>query len=286
MRRLAELSSRKANAMIARRARRERARVLRAWRRFHAKVKGRTVAARNMGRGGKYETRGKGAEIVSIAGQKRGNTSHRDRGVDPTNSEDNGSASDSGRGDSPPSSTGSAGSASSSGAGSSSSTGSGGSSSSSWSVSSLSAEHAVGESGHDHHHTDRSAVRHAGEHPPPTPTAWGTDTRQPFPVPSAAEAEKAGRANAAACIKEDIERVKHAQMRKGRRTKESGGAVGRPGTYPVMAPLSAASKMVREAICGGTGGQGYGTVAMRVLARFEWERRSHEAKNTRAVYGV
>lgn len=62
-----------------------------------------------------------------------------------------------------------------------------------------------------------------------------------------------------------------------------------------MASVEAAADAVHKAMCasGRFGGKGmmsgsrggFVTPEMRALARFEWQRKTHEAKITRVVYG-
>lgn len=220
MRRLAELSEKKASAMIARRARREKARVLRAWRRLQLKQKNRKATKAgtiDVEASPEAGTRGTGTNVGSPSGSKV-----------------------------------SGGSLSTSGSSASSSSTSSGSFSSSSSSFSLSSQQAP---------VNNTMRLTEGSSAPP---------KHLFPVPSAAEAAQAGRANASLCFQAETERTN--------RVQREGAAV--------MAPVEVAAKMVCKALHGGRSGQSFYTPEMRALARFEWQRRTHEAKNTRAIYGT
>lgn len=86
---------------------------------------------------------------------------------------------------------------------------------------------------------------------------------------------EAGRANYRACLRAQTERVNS-----GLRPPEE-GARG----PELMAPVDVAAKVARETMVGGGGVQRFYTPELRALARFEWQRRAHEAKNTRVLYG-
>lgn len=175
MRRLADLSGRKADAMIARRGRREKARLLSAWRRLHDKRKNRrkTEGEEEEARGNR---RGGGRRTSS---QKYGSGSSSSSGGSDEESR-SGSSSDSGTS----SSSGSAGS-SRSGAGGSSD----GDRSSSF-ASSLSTKEQLENSGDEASSLSSSAL---------LPRA--------LPVPSAADAAEAGRASFAACFRAETRRA-------------------------------------------------------------------------------
>ncbi|CAM9254861.1 unnamed protein product [Ectocarpus fasciculatus] len=241
MRRLADLSDRKADAMLARRRRREKARFLRAWRRLHEKRK--------------HRTRRSAEDEEARGGSRRGDdtTTSRSSGSDEMSRSDSSSSR--------------SGSSSSSGSARSSHSGDGSSRSgrSSSFASSLSAKEQLEPS------VDEKSLASSA----PVP--------EPFPVPSAAEAAEAGRSNFSACFRAETERAM-------RRRRE---ANGHQRQVPMdMASVKVAAEAVHEAMRGGgrrTGANGarsgFATHEMRALARFQWHRKTHEAKITKVVYG-
>lgn len=234
MRRVAELSEKKAAAMLARRALREKARVFRGWRRLHAKK-----------RENRRTTTGKGTT--------------RERGMGGSEaSSDRSSNRSSGRSSERSSSRSSVASRASSG----SSRGSSGLPSSS-SSSPLSCRQRSG---------GKTTARYSNE----DLMFSASPQRHSFSAPTASEAAKAGRANFSACFRTQTEP-------NARRVRPEGDGV--LGSKPTMAPVDVAAKVVREAIVGGRGIQRFYTPEMRALARFEWQRSTHEANNTRVLYG-
>lgn len=241
MRRLAELSDRKADAMLARRRRREKARFLRAWRRLHEKRKHRR----------RRSTEGEEAR----GGRRRRDdtTTSRSSGSDEISRSDSSSSR--------------SGSSSSSGSGKSSRSGgrSSRSTRSSSFASSLSAREQLERS------TDEKS--------------WASfaPALEPFPVPSAAEAAEAGRSNFSACFRAETDRAM-------RRKREADGH--HQELRIDLASVKVAAEVVHEAMRGGgvktgTNGarSGFATHEMRALARFQWHRKTHEARITKVVYG-
>lgn len=226
--------------MVARRARREKARVLRGWRRFHTKRNNRRAARK-----------GSDSAAVAATGSKTG------REIDA-------GASGPSAGGSEASDRSSSAATSSGGSSSRSSRGSSGSPSSSSSFrSSLSSEQASAD-------VNIAARRPREEEYSSSPPC----RRHSFPVPSASEAAQAGSANFKACLRAQTKRINS-----GPRPPE--GTFGRK----LMAPVDVANKVVRETMVGGRGIQRFYTAELRMLARFEWQRKTHEAKNTRVLYG-
>lgn len=248
MRRLADLSGRKADAMLARRKRREKGQVLRAWQHLHERRKNRTRSAG----GDKVEGAGTGRGRRTSSRSSGGGSSSNNSESDETSR--GGSSSYSGS----PSSSGSTGSPRSGAASSASNI-------SSSFASSLSTNEGL-----------NSASSSSSVSPPS------------FPVPSAAEAKAAGRANFSACFRAEMAR---AQMMR-RREERAGVLDGRKGAAN-MAPVEIANEAVRKAMRGGgssnrtgmMGARSLTTHEMRALACFEWHRKTHEAKITRVVYG-
>lgn len=222
--------------MIARRARREKARVLRGWRRFHAKRKNRRAARKG------------GASAAAALGSNIG----RDIDAEASGSSTRGSeASDRSSSD-----------ATTSGASSSrSSRGLSGSPSSS----SSSSQQALVDKTIAARRPSDEGLSYNPSYPP---------RRHSFPVPSASEAAQAGRANFRACLRAHTERVVSAPQ-------PPEGALGPER----MAPVNVAAKVVCETMVGGRGVQRFYTPELRALARFEWQRKNHEALNTRLLYG-
>ncbi|CAN0391228.1 unnamed protein product, partial [Ectocarpus sp. 13 AM-2016] len=241
MRRLADLSNRKADAMLARRRRREKARFLRAWRRLREKRKHRR------------STRTEDEEPRGGRRRRDDTTTSRSSGSDEFSRSDSSSSC--------------SGSFSSSGSARSSRSGGGSSRSdhSSSFASSLSAKEQL----------ERSVGEKSSASSAPVP--------EPFPVPSAAEAAEAGRSNFSACFRAETERV----MRRKREANEHHGEMPMD-----MASVKVAAEAIHEAMRGGgwktgTNGarSGFATHEMRALARFQWHRKTHEAKITKVVYG-
>lgn len=91
-----------------------------------------------------------------------------------------------------------------------------------------------------------------------------------------------------------MESIGEADGEHGRRLGDGQGAAAE---VKGLAPVDVANKMVREAMVGsggrrrarglaaGVASARYRTPEMRALARFEFKRRDHEAKNTRAIFG-
>ncbi|CAM9672628.1 unnamed protein product, partial [Ectocarpus sp. 12 AP-2014] len=241
MRRLAELSNRKADAMLARRRRREKARFLRAWRRLHEKRKHRR------------STRTEDEEPRGVRRRRDDTTTSRSSGSDEFSRSDSSSSR--------------SGSSSSSGSARSSRSGGGSSRSdrSSSFASSLSAKEQL----------ERSVGEKSSASSAPVP--------EHFPVPSAVEAAEAGRSNFSACFRAETERV----VRRKREANEHHGEMPMD-----MASVKVAAEAIHEAMRGGgwktgTNGarSGFATHEMRALARFQWHRKTHEAKITKVVYG-
>ncbi len=253
MRRLADLSGRKADAMLARRGRREKRRVLRAWRCLHHKRKqrraraergagegGRTKTSRSRVDGGRSNSSSSGSDEVSGSGSSAGSGSFSSSSGSERSSRSAGGSSDGDR-------------------------------SSSFASSLSTKEHADPDRRAD----DASSLSSSAAPP------------RSFPVPSAAEAAEAGRANFSACFQAQTEREKMAQRRREKEAVVAGRKVAAS-----MAPVEVAAEAARRAIrCGGgrKGARdtslGFTTPEMRALARFEWHRKTHEAAITRVVYG-
>lgn len=229
LRRLAELSGKKADALIARRARREKARVLRAWRRLHVKRTLRRQAS-NADEAGTLEASGK---RETTAGSRTGASNRGWR-------RETGSSS--------PSST-----------SASSFSGSSTSRSSSSTVSSLSSGKYVDDI------AASPAKRSSLLSPQPS-----------FPVPSAAEAARAGNANTRVCFRNEIDRT----------NRDTARACFRDGTCrKVVKPSTkCAAEIIHEAMFGDRVGQSFYTREMRALARFQWYRKTHEENNIRAIF--
>eukprot|EP00903_Cladosiphon_okamuranus_P009395 g8959.t1 len=246
MRRLADLSGRKADAMLARRRRREKTRLFRAWRCLHDKRKDRR---RRRAEGGEQEeeeaARNRGGGVRRIISRKDDGSSSSSSG----GSGGSGSSSDSGT----LSSSGYTGSSRPSAAGGSSNT-----ERSSSFASSLSTKEQPANS------ADETSSLSSSASPPPS-----------FPVPSAADAAEAGRANFATCFQAEAKRA-------------GGAAIGGREAKQTMASVEIAAGAVHEAMFGGgrRGAHGFVTPAMRALARFKWHRKTHEAEITRVVYGL
>lgn len=248
MRRLADLSGRKADAMLARRGRREKSRLLRAWRRLRDKRKNRrgrrTEGGEEEGEEARGLRRGGGRTTTSSGSTERDGSSS--GGSDEVSG--SGSSSDSGTS----SSSGSAGSSRSAVGGSSE-----GDRSSSFASSRSTKEQL------EHSADDAFSLSSSSALP-----------RRAFPVPSAADAAEAGRENFAACFRADV--------LGGRKAKAN------------MAPLLIAAEAVHKAMRGRnsscrkgvSGAPGLATQELLALARFEWQRKSHEAEITRVVYGA
>lgn len=248
MRRLADLSGRKADAMLARRGRREKARLLRAWRLLHDNRKNRR---RRRAEGG--EEREEEARENRRGGGRTASSTNTERDGD--NSSNGGSDEASGSGSSSDSGT----SSSSGSGGSSRSAADGSSDRSSSFASSLSTKEQLEKIADEASSLSSSALR------PPS-----------FPLPSAADAAEAGRANFAACFRAETERA---------------SALGGRNVAANTAPVQTASEAVRRAMLGGgrkgvMGAPGFTTQEMRALSRFERHRKTHEAEITRVVYGV
>ncbi|CAM9751882.1 unnamed protein product [Ectocarpus sp. 8 AP-2014] len=241
MRRLADLLDRKADAMLARRRRREKARFLRAWRRLHEKRK--------------YRRRTSAEDAEARGGRRRRDdtTTSRSSGSDEFSRSDSSSSR----------------SGSSSSSGSARSSRSGGGSSRSDRSSSFSSSLSAKEQ------LERSVDEKSSASSAPVP--------EPFPVPSAAEAAEAGRSNFSACFRAETERA----MRRKREANEHHREMPMD-----MASVKVAAEAIHEAMRGGgwktgTNGarSGFATHEMRALARFQWHRKTHEAKITKVVYG-
>lgn len=276
MQRLAARSDRKADAMVARRRRRDKARIFKMWRRLHYKMK--NMASRRASAAAEEEEEAATAQHA----QKRQNDGA-------TNSSLSSSAS------------GSRSSYSSSGSGSSSVSSS---SSSGLSVSTLSSESAApardnttGQLSGGPRWSPPAAAPPGGAIVAAAPGLAKPQREEAFrfPTPSAEQAERAGRANFRDCFR--AERAKLPGAGEGvRRGGAGAGEVGVDVKENNMASVEVAAKVVREVMVGG-GGQsrasrrggagcrGYHTPEMRALAQFEWRRREHDAKNTRAIFG-
>lgn len=257
MRRLADLSNRKADAMLARRRRREKGRVLRVWRCLHEKRKQRRRAAQKEQEEEQDAGEGRGREDITTSLASSGRSSSNESGSD--NTSGSGSAF---------SSSGPSGSVRSSRSGED-----GSSDGSRWSsfASSLSTKKP----------SDGSAEEAS--------SASSGDPSRSFPVPSAVEAAEAGRANFAACFRAGTER-----MMQPKSLEDGSGSRGWETPVKSMASAEVAADAVHKAmrasgsfggkgVCGGRGG--FISPEMRALARFEWQRKTHEAKITRVVYG-
>ncbi|CAM9333213.1 unnamed protein product [Hapterophycus canaliculatus] len=257
MRRLAELSCRKSDAMLARRRRREKSRVLRAWRWLHEKRKNRRRTTQDGGREGEVGGERGRRDVTKSVLSSGGSSSSNESGSDDVS----GSGSSSSSTDPSPSV-----SVGSSRSGGRSADGD------RWSsfASSLSARQPSDRSVDEASSSSSARISHS------------------FPVPSAIEAAEAGRENFAVCFRAKIDRTT-------RPTTLEEGPVGRRWEIPVnMASVEVAANAVHKAMraCGSFGGKSvsrgrldFVTPEMRALARFEWQRKTHEAKITRVVYG-
>lgn len=234
--------------MIARRGRREKARLLRAWRRLHEKRKDRRRRTTEGEGEETRESRSRGGRRWSSDGD--GSSSKSSSGGSDEESR-SGSSSDSGTS----SSSDSAGSSRSGADGSSD-----GDRSSSF-ASSLSTKEQLGHSADEGSSSSSSAV-----------------PQRSFPVPSAPDAAEAGRANFAACFRAESQR---AGALGGRKERENMASV-----ETAVEAVHKAMSGGRSRKGGVEGAPGFTTQEMRALARFEGHRKSHEAKITRVVYGL
>lgn len=213
-----KFSDKKADAMIARRARREKARVLHRWQRLHAECtsqqqEGRVTAAAAKALGKVQRTRMDGSPRVSgphyLSG---GSVLHFSRSS---------------------------------------------SRSSLFSISTSSSSEMLSLGAVNK--GERAAAR----------TLSPARAKPPFPVPSAEEAVRAGRANVSACFRAELKRTC---------SKEDGKVA--------MASVAVAAGKVREALSGEPGVRCFYTPEMQAMAQFGLVKRTHEEKNIRAIYGL
>lgn len=299
MQRLATRSGRKADAMIARRKRREKFRVFRVWRRLHNKMKHMAHLRQQQDPDDEHP---RNEEIERHATTntrtRRSGRHHEDDGQEGS------------RGGSSTKSSVSSGTSRSEKSYSTTTTTSGSATSSSGlSVSTLSSDstRVLNEITGRYISAPRwsAPLRSAAVATSAPPLNTTTESQQEhetfrFPTPSAEEAQRAGRVNFNACFRAQKANLLGVEGGGGA-GGEHGGRIGDGKSATAgaknLAPVDVATKMVREAMVGSGGRRRarglaavvasarYRTPEMQALARFEFKRRDHEAKNTRAIFG-